>query len=181
MAKVLLCDEKSPFDIFGLQPKFQLDIADLERRYLALQSSEHPDRFVIEDDQARRDATLRSSEINSAYKQLRIPFDRAMLLIQQGGIKDPLSSKYVLSSDFLMEQMERCEAFEDARLIQDKEKLLHLRQSWQNEIDTIWHYLEQALDTHGNSEQAASYLRQLRFLMAQLDQLEETLFDWSCI
>jgi molecular chaperone HscB len=179
--KALQSKQVSPFDVFGLKPSFRLDMADLEHRYLVLQSSSHPDRFALGETAAKREATQRSSEINEAYRQLRVPFDRAAWLIMHGGIPDPLASNLPLPPDFLMEQMEQRECFEDARMIQDKDTLYQLRQQWQDELDILWHQLEQALDIHHNIEGAALYLRQLRFVLTQLDSLEETLFEWECI
>ncbi|MES2207228.1 MAG: Fe-S protein assembly co-chaperone HscB [Pseudomonadota bacterium] len=177
------------FTIFGLEPQFNIDIADLERRYLELQVNHHPDRFVVQSIDKRQAATEQASVINNAYRQLRSPFERAKLLIileyatktkSSSSIHfDPLASNLPLPPDFLLEQMEQRELLEDAKLIRDSDALQRLRQIWQQQADILWQSIEDALDEKHDVESASLYLRQLKFVMTQLDVLDETLFEWS--
>lgn len=177
------------FTIFGLEPVFNIDIADLERRYLELQVTHHPDRFAVQSIDKRQAATEKASAINEAYRQLRSPFERAKLLIMMAYSTkttlsnavhfDPLASNLPLPPDFLLEQMEQRELLEDAKLIQDSDALQGLRQTWQQQADILWQSIEDALDEKHDYESAALYLRLLKFVMTQLDALDETLFEWS--
>ncbi len=177
------------FSIFGLEPMFNLDMADLERRYLELQVAHHPDRFVAQSMNKRQSATEQASMINDAYRQLRFPFERAKLLIilnnsscaelSKSTYFDPLASNLPLPPDFLLDQMEQRELLEDAKLIRDSDMLQRLRQTWQQQADILWQLLEDALDEKHDYESASLFLRQLKFLMTHLDALDETLFEWS--
>jgi molecular chaperone HscB len=175
------------FNLFGLPSRFRLDIADLEQRYVALQSEHHPDRFTVlpssKDAVQSNDlaalATLRSSEINAAYQQLKHPFERARLLIIAAGITDPFSSEHSLPADFLLELLEEREAFEDAVTIRDQDTLQRLAQEWHDQAEALWYKLERSLDVDASPAEAAQYLRQIKFLSTQIDTLEETLFEWS--
>jgi len=70
------------FEIFGIEPSFDIDLADLESRFKNLQREVHPDKFagsrVLEEQQY---AAQYSSQINASYRLLRDPLQRASVLV----------------------------------------------------------------------------------------------------
>ena len=74
------------FRVFGLSRKFDLDMADLERRYKEMTKVLHPDRFARADGRARRASLERSVQLNLAWSTLSQPVARAEYLLSLDGI-----------------------------------------------------------------------------------------------
>jgi molecular chaperone HscB len=74
------------FELLGLPRRYTLDAKDLEKRYQALALETHPDRFAQQGDAARRQALLRSTALNEAYRTLRDPLRRGAYLVGLHGI-----------------------------------------------------------------------------------------------
>ncbi len=85
------------FRVFGLPRKFDLDVADLERRYKEMTKVLHPDRFARADPRARRASLERSVQLNLAWRTLSQPVARAEYLLSLEGIEvgEPAGSKRV--------------------------------------------------------------------------------------
>ena len=100
---------KSPeqfFELFKLKKEFAINLDDLEKHYIALQSQYHPDKFVGKAPEEIAQATQNSSFINDGYNSLKDPVKRAQLLIQHTeNINDPA---------VLMEIMELRESIEES-------------------------------------------------------------------
>ena len=83
----LSCEKIQPpklltyFQIFGLEPVFEVDLPQLESLYFQLQSRVHPDRFVSESSQEQGFATQQSMLLNEAYKTLKDPLSRGKYLL----------------------------------------------------------------------------------------------------
>ena len=102
------------FSIFDLSPTFDLDLADLEKRYFTVQRACHPDRFVGKPPAEKQQAIRYSMQANEAYETLKTPLTRArhMLALQDihvGSEKDSVKPTHAL----LMEIMELREALEE--------------------------------------------------------------------
>jgi molecular chaperone HscB len=76
---------KDHFVTLGIERKFLLENAALERRFHQLQRSSHPDRFAGADENVHLDALDRSSDINMAYRTLRDQFERTKHLLSLYG------------------------------------------------------------------------------------------------
>ncbi len=70
---------KNYFELFGLKPKFDINVDDLTDRYLRLQSSSHPDCY--HDVGSKRDIQSNAILINEAYQTLKSPLRRAEYLL----------------------------------------------------------------------------------------------------
>ncbi|MCE9589658.1 MAG: Fe-S protein assembly co-chaperone HscB [Planctomycetes bacterium] len=93
----------NPFETLGLPARFDLDEADLHKRFIRLSSDHHPDRYTDALDQA--DAAERSAVVNEAYRALRDPESRAnALLAVMGG--PAIGDDKELPEGFLLEVME---------------------------------------------------------------------------
>ena len=71
---------------FGLEPKWNLDLQDLERRFYALSRALHPDRHARGSLAERRAALDASARLNDAYRTLKDPLLRAEYLLHQLGV-----------------------------------------------------------------------------------------------
>ncbi len=65
------------FEIFGLEPKLNLDTKALEARYFELSRKWHPDLFARKSEGDRQTALDQTALINDAYRTLRDPVKRA--------------------------------------------------------------------------------------------------------
>jgi molecular chaperone HscB len=102
------------FQRLGLPRRFSVDDAALERAYLALSRTIHPDYHLTGSD-AELSASLElSAALNEAYNTLRDPFVRADYLLNlEGG---PSASEHKqLPANFLAEMLEAREEVELAR------------------------------------------------------------------
>lgn len=67
--------------MFRLPRTFFIDLAELDRQYIALQSQHHPDKFVGKSAAEMAAATAKSSLINEEYNALKDPIKRAQMLL----------------------------------------------------------------------------------------------------
>lgn len=103
------------FELFGLKPAFDIDIARLQAEQQRLQAIHHPDRHVGAEAAARRASVQMASLINQAFETLRDPVRRSRYLLQVSGAELPDDSATTSDTAFLMEQLELREAVEDCR------------------------------------------------------------------
>ena len=126
------------FRVFGLPRKFDVDVADLERRYKEMTKVLHPDRFARADGRARRASLERSVQLNLAWRTLSQPVARAEYLLSLDGIEvgepagsnssAPVDSRATQPVDtaLLVEVMELREALAEARARGDSAKVASL-------------------------------------------------------
>jgi molecular chaperone HscB len=127
------------FHVFGLPRKFDLDLADLERRYKEMTKVLHPDRFARADPRARRASLERSVQLNLAWRTLSQPVARAEYLLSLAGIEvgEPAGGRRGDNGDdnratqrvdtaLLVEVMELREALAEARARGDSAKVATL-------------------------------------------------------
>lgn len=98
-----------PFEILGLDARFDLSKAELESRQRELSKVLHPDRFAVSSASERRAALNRAMSVNEAVRLLKDPVARghALLkrLLSRGETPAELPDVRV-SSALLMEVME---------------------------------------------------------------------------
>ena len=61
------------FNLFQLEPSFNIDTEALEQTYRALAARFHPDRFASASAFEQKQAVMMSSTINDAYRTLKSP------------------------------------------------------------------------------------------------------------
>ena len=153
----------SHFDLFGLAPAFDLDVARLDAAYRELQSRVHPDKFATASDAERRAAMQWSVRANEAYTALKDPLKRAMHLLELRGVDVEAENNTAMEPAFLMAQMEWREAVEDARDAKNVDALDRLLDELRTEKKLRYGKLGAWLDSNANKP-AAEAVRQLMFL-----------------
>lgn len=167
--------QSNDFELFGISMQFAQDRAQLDARWKELQREAHPDKFAAQGAAAQRVAMQWSVRINEAYQRLKDPLKRASYLCELHGAPINAENNTAMPSDFLMQQMEWREALEDAKSIDDLEKIaLETNLSGRKQLLKI----EQALDENKNFPMAAQQVRSLMFIErfasevdARIDQL----------
>ncbi len=153
----------SHFDLFGLAPGFDLDMARLDAAYRELQSRVHPDKFATSSDAERRAAMQWAVRANEAYTTLKDPLKRALYLLELRGVDVGAENNSAMEPAFLMAQMEWREAVEDARDAKNVDVLDRLLDDLRAEKRVRYGKLGAWLDSDADKP-AAEAVRQLMFL-----------------
>ena len=103
------------FARLDLPVRFDIDGAELDRRYFALQRQLHPDRFATRTARERAISQSQAVALNEAYETLKDPLARAEYMLRLNGVDvNPDGCNTVRDPTLLMEQMERREALAEA-------------------------------------------------------------------
>lgn len=151
------------FDLFKLEPAFDIDVETLEQTYRSLAARFHPDKYAAASAFEQKQAVMMASAINEAYRVLKNPTERAAYLLQQHGIEADAPEHTAFAPEFLMQQMEWRETLEEARSDGNTAALAELGE----EIATGQQNLQQQLHnafSRQDYENAAVLVRQSRFL-----------------
>jgi molecular chaperone HscB len=161
------------FELFHLEPRFQLDLRLLDTGYKELQGRVHPDRAVHLGDAERRLSLQWATLANEAYQTLKKPLDRARYLLRLRGVDTQEETLTALPQAFLLEQMEWRERLQEATMNRDVEELKRLERQVQGELKGLLERLETLLDVEHRYDPAAALVRQMRFL----DKLSSEISD----
>ena len=167
--------QSTDFEIFGIPLRFAQDRAQIDARWKELQREAHPDKFAAQGAAAQRLAMQWSVRINEAYQRLKNPMKRASYLCELHGAPINAENNTAMPSDFLMQQMEWREALDEAKTIDDMDKIaLQSNISGRQQLLKI----EQSLDVRRDFAAAAQQVRSLMFIErfagevdARIDQL----------
>ncbi|BBM00310.1 Fe-S protein assembly co-chaperone HscB [Microbulbifer sp. GL-2] len=102
------------FEIFGLEPAFDLDRNALAARYRELQREFHPDKYASKSEREQLLAIQMAAQINEAHTILRNPVQRAAYLLKLAGVEVP-PEQTTADAEFLMQQMLLRERLEEVR------------------------------------------------------------------
>lgn len=151
------------FNLFQLEPSFNIDTEALEQTYQALAARFHPDKFASASAFEQKQAIMMSSTINDAYRTLKSPIDRAAYLLKSQNIDADAPEHTSFSPEFLMQQMEWRETLMDAQMEQNHDAIRALDQEIQEVQSSLFQDLQQAFEQQ-DYESAAQWVRHGRFL-----------------
>jgi len=163
------------FSLFALPRSFRLAAAQLDRAYVELQASVHPDRFAAADDSARRLAMQWSTRVNEAYQTLKKPLARAKYLLHLAAHDVADENNTLMPADFLIEQLEWREAVAEARAAGDHHELEHMHHRLQRELSSRYDELGDLFDERQDFVEAADRVRRLMFIEKLLADLDEAM------
>jgi molecular chaperone HscB len=112
-----------PFHLLGVERRFDLDLAALEKTHRELSRALHPDRYSQAGASERRAALEKAASVNEAWRTLRDPIRRAEALFQVLGIAVGEDHEPKPTPAFLMEVLEEREALAEARAAKDLAKV----------------------------------------------------------
>ena len=151
------------FNLFQLEPSFNIDTEALEQTYRTLAARFHPDKFASASAFEQKQAVMMSSTINDAYRTLKSPIDRAAYLLKSQNIDADAPEHTSFSPEFLMQQMEWRETLMDAQMEQSHDAIRALDQEIQEVQSSLYQDLQQAFEQQ-DYESAAQWVRHGRFL-----------------
>lgn len=152
------------FSLFGLPPRFAVDLVDLRRAYDQVMELVHPDRHVLSAASQRRAAMQMASLANQAWNTLRSDVERAAYLCQLGGVPVDGPGAAKMRPEFLEQQWAWREALEAARDQQDGRAIASLASSLQSARVQVLQQLRGLLDEQRDLAAAAEHTRMLMFL-----------------
>ena len=156
----------SYFSVFGVEPRYDLDLPALEARYRELSRKLHPDRFAKADPRARRASLQRSVQLNEAWRALKDPFKRAEYLLSLSGI----SLGKEVPPALLMETLELREELGDARAAGDDAKIQAMARAMRARVQSAMAEVSQGLAA-GRLDQVAKELVALRYYRRFMDEV----------
>jgi molecular chaperone HscB len=150
------------FALFGLAPRFAIDLEALEGAYKRVQGQVHPDRFAAGSAAERRVAMQWATQANEAYRALRDDARRAAYLCELAGVPIDAESNTSMPAAFLTQQLEWREALDEARAT----GLDHadVRSQVDAARSATIAQLAATLDTEQDAVRAAALVRQLMFI-----------------
>jgi len=152
--------------VLGVQPRYDLDLADLEDRYRDLSRKLHPDRFAKADPRARRASLQRSVQLNEAWRALKDPFRRAEYLLSLAGV----SLAKEVPAPLLMETLELREELGDARAAGDDRKVQAMAAAMRARVTTAMQAVAEGLAS-GDHARVAAELVALRYYRRFMDEV----------
>jgi molecular chaperone HscB len=114
-ADVTRSSPKTHFELFGLQPAFDLPQPDLDDRFRRYQAAVHPDRYAGGSDAERRLALHLAANGNEAYRVLSDPTSRAAYLCEINDAPIDAERNTAMPADFLVQQLEWRESIDEVR------------------------------------------------------------------
>lgn len=115
-----------PFSILGVEKRFDLDLAAVEKTHRDLSRALHPDRFAGAGAAERREALDKAASVNEAWRALRDPVTRAEALFAAFGVAIGDGQEPRPAADFLMEMLDEREALQEARETKDLDRVTSL-------------------------------------------------------
>ena len=112
------------FQMLGLDRRFAVEPAELERRYLERSREVHPDRQAARPADERAAAAGQAMQLNLAYRTLRRPLPRAEHLLQLAGVR--IGDNEPVKQELLVEMLELREELAAARAAGDAAAIARL-------------------------------------------------------
>jgi molecular chaperone HscB len=166
---------RTHFELFGLQPDFDLVQADLDDRFRRYQAAVHPDRYAGGSDAERRLALHLAANGNEAYRILSEPTSRAAYLCEINGAPIDAERNTAMPADFLMRQLEWREAIDEVRESAGRKPALDLAARVDAERSRTLEQVRESIDDRKDYVQAATLVRQLMFYDKLQSELRQVL------
>jgi molecular chaperone HscB len=173
-----------PFDILGVEPRFELDLRALEQRHRDVSRALHPDRYTGAPAAERRLALGRAIEANEAMRVLRDPIRRGEALARRAGVAVSEEAEQKVSPALLMEIMEAREELAEAAKKKDLARVKQLGEAMRaRELATLSAIGEAFAAAAGEAQKVKGVLPklgELRYVRRYLDEvsaIEEDLTD----
>jgi molecular chaperone HscB len=154
------------FAVFGVDRRYDADLAQLEARYRELSRKLHPDRYATADARARRASLQRSVQLNEAWRTLKDSFRRAEYLLSLAG----LTLAKEVPPALLMETLELREELGDARAAGDEAKVQAMAAAMRARVAAAMQIVHDGLAA-GDHARVAGELVALRYYRRFMDEV----------
>ena len=159
------------FELFGLPVSYDVDMSQVQQRYMELQKQVHPDKFANASDQAKRLSMQQTSWINEAQTTLKDPVLRATYLLKLKGVDINLENETTMDAAFLMQQLEMRERLESIRSEADPlDALDALAKETRSSADEMMQGFAKSYDSD-QLDEAREWVRKLQFMQKAVREI----------
>lgn len=149
----------SYFKIMDCDYTFTLDTQKLQKTYLQLQRSLHPDNFSQKSVKEQEYSESQSALVNKAYSTLLKPLSRGLYMLQLQGMNIEEGTDSGADSNFLMKLMEINEALDEA---QTPEEAIMIGRDIKGKLADLTAHIDAAL-RKGELQAAKAILVQMKY------------------
>jgi molecular chaperone HscB len=153
------------FELFGLNPVFDIDPILLNAAQQRLQASHHPDRHVGSNEQDKRLSVQIASRVNQAYETLRDPVKRSRYLLEINGATLPDDSATTADTEEACRQGEDALARSEAIETRLEQRAAGLAREFVERFEA------------GRFDEAIESSRKMQFVQRIQQQLDELQFE----
>lgn len=168
-----------PFLTLGIERRFEVDLARVERQHRELSRALHPDRYVSAPPGERRAALERAVQVNEAFRVVRDPVRRAEALFALAGVPVGEDREPKAAPAFLMEVMEHREALAEAKAARDRAAIEALATAVRSREAEAERALARGLDGGAAPATLVGRLGELRFYRRFLEEADAALEEWT--
>ncbi|KAK9522221.1 hypothetical protein VZT92_018699 [Zoarces viviparus] len=167
-------EDASYFKIMDCDVTFTLDTQKLQKRYLQLQRSLHPDNFSQRPVKEQEYSESHSALVNKAYQTLLKPLSRGLYMLELEGVRTDEGTDSGADSGFLMQLMEINEALDEARTPEDANKI---GQDTKGKLAVLTEAIDAAL-LEGELQAAKALLAQMKYYANIEEKVKEKLSEF---
>ncbi len=152
---------KNHYERLGLPRRFSVDLAELERLYLAKSREVHPDFHSLASADAQAKSLVDTAAVNEAYITLKDSFRRADYLMQLLG--GPTATQHKdMTQMFLMEMMDLREELEQAKTSHSEEAIEKMERDLSSRFDDAMQSVAKQFEKIEAGAEAEAILLQIR-------------------
>ncbi|XP_035497026.1 iron-sulfur cluster co-chaperone protein HscB isoform X2 [Scophthalmus maximus] len=164
----------SYFKIMACDHTFTLDTHQLQKRYLQLQRSLHPDNFSQNSVREQEYSENQSALVNKAYTTLLKPLSRGLYMLELEGVRIEEGTDAGADAAFLMELMEVNEAVDEARTPEEADTI---GRDTRGKLADLTERIDAALRT-GELQTARALLAQMKYHANIEEKVKEKLREF---
>ncbi|CAL8262120.1 unnamed protein product [Boreogadus saida] len=164
-------ESASHFQILNSPHSFTLDTQKLQKTYLQLQRTLHPDNFSQNTKEEQQHSEDQSALLNKAYRTLLKPLSRGLYMLELEGMALEEGSDSGADPSFLMELMELNEAVEEA---QTPEEAGRIGRDTKVKLEELTAQIDGALN-RGEHEAAKALLIRMKYFATVEEKVKEQL------
>ncbi|XP_056143064.1 iron-sulfur cluster co-chaperone protein HscB [Lampris incognitus] len=161
----------SYFQILDCDRSFTLDTQKLQKRYLQLQRSLHPDNFSQKAVKEQEYSESQSALVNKAYQTLLKPLSRGLYMLELKGMHIEEGTDPGANPQLLMELMEINESLDEAQTLDEAGKI---GQSMKEKLTELTKEIDTAL-YKGELQAAKALLVQMKYFANIEEKVKEKL------
>ena len=135
------------FSLLGLPRQFDIDLAQLQQKFVALSRHAHPDFHGGESPEVQQLSLRISSAVNDAYRTLKDPAARASYLLELLGGKSSAVDKSV-PDGFLATMMMMQEELAEAKALNNQAELARLKAVLQTQQEGLFKRITKLFNEH---------------------------------
>ncbi|XP_010789231.1 iron-sulfur cluster co-chaperone protein HscB isoform X2 [Notothenia coriiceps] len=167
-------EDTSLFNIMDCDYKFSLDTHKLQKRYLHLQRSLHPDNFSQKSVEEQEYSESYSALVNKAYHTLLKPLSRGLYMLELKGMVIEEGTDSGADPEFLMELMEINEALDEVKTPEEANKI---GQHTKGKQAVLTEEIDAAL-LKGELQSAKALLAQMKYFANIEEKVKEKLSEF---